>query len=291
MDEAFNDADLEAFLPPWIEAAAEEARSVALGMLRERGRGAVLVGVARVDAALEALLTAALAPPRGSETLFHTDRPLGTFGAKIALDVGQKNAEMARATTFFNNSLLETEISKMLEEEGFSQTQLAKQFAAHKGEVIANQAASGTVIGEGSNADVVASDMAQFEMDKMVLSRNYTDKIGDVLNTMAMNAWEGELQARKFVYQAGIEAVSAVANGQMQAAGSMVQAGLAAGQTQVNSDISAWQTFTQGMWQSRQYEAAGKQAKVSGLIGGVSDEVKVYGAFGGFNNNSSLMTS
>ena len=85
MDEAFNAADLEAFLPPWIEAAAEEARRVALGMLRERGRGAVLVGVARVDAALEALLKAALAPPRGSETLFHTDRPLGSFGAKIAL--------------------------------------------------------------------------------------------------------------------------------------------------------------------------------------------------------------
>ncbi len=85
MDEAFNDADLEAFLPLWIEAAAEEARSVALGMLRERGRGAVLVGVARVDAALEALLKAALAPPRGSEILFHTDRPLGSFGAKIAL--------------------------------------------------------------------------------------------------------------------------------------------------------------------------------------------------------------
>lgn len=67
------------------EAAAEEARSVALGMLRERGRGAVLVGVARVDAALEALLTSALAPPRGRETLFHTDRPLGSFGAKVAL--------------------------------------------------------------------------------------------------------------------------------------------------------------------------------------------------------------
>ena len=67
------------------EAAAEEARSVALGMLRERGRGAVLVGVARVDAALEALLTSALAPPSGRETLFHTDRPLGSFGAKVAL--------------------------------------------------------------------------------------------------------------------------------------------------------------------------------------------------------------
>lgn len=78
-------SELKPFLPDWIEAAAEEARSVALVMLRERGRGAVLVGVARVDAALEALLKAALASPRGSETLFHTDRPLGSFGAKVAL--------------------------------------------------------------------------------------------------------------------------------------------------------------------------------------------------------------
>lgn len=85
MDEAVSDAAFEPFLPDWIETAAEEARCVALGMLRERGRGAVLVGVARVDAALEALLKAALTPPRGSETLFHTDRPLGSFGAKIAL--------------------------------------------------------------------------------------------------------------------------------------------------------------------------------------------------------------
>lgn len=74
-------SDLEPFLPDSIEAAAEEARSGAVGMPRERGRGPVLVGVARVDAALEALLRAALAPPCGSESLFHTDRPLGSFGA------------------------------------------------------------------------------------------------------------------------------------------------------------------------------------------------------------------
>ena len=64
---------------------AESARSIALQMLEERGRGAVLVGVARVDAALVVLLKASLAPPSGSETLFGTDRPLGSFGARIAL--------------------------------------------------------------------------------------------------------------------------------------------------------------------------------------------------------------
>jgi hypothetical protein len=72
-------------LPDWIDGVAEDAHAIALSMLQEKGRGAVLVGAARVDMALEALLKAALAPPSGRETLFQIDRPLGSLGAKVAL--------------------------------------------------------------------------------------------------------------------------------------------------------------------------------------------------------------
>ena len=66
--------------------AADSARTIALQMLEERGRGAVLVGVARVDAALERLLQSVLLPTRGStDTFFQPDRPLGSFGARITL--------------------------------------------------------------------------------------------------------------------------------------------------------------------------------------------------------------
>jgi len=65
---------------------AQAARTIALQMLEERGRGAVLVGVARVDVALESLLQAALLPATGStDTFFQSDRPLGSFGARITL--------------------------------------------------------------------------------------------------------------------------------------------------------------------------------------------------------------
>jgi hypothetical protein len=47
MDEDVREAALASLLPDWIEAAAEEARCVAMGMLRERGRGAVLVAGAQ----------------------------------------------------------------------------------------------------------------------------------------------------------------------------------------------------------------------------------------------------
>jgi hypothetical protein len=66
--------------------AAAAARRIALQMLQERGRGAVLVGVARVDASLECLLKAVLLPsPSGRDALFQPDRPLGSFGAKVSL--------------------------------------------------------------------------------------------------------------------------------------------------------------------------------------------------------------
>ena len=66
--------------------ASQAAGTIALQMLEERGRGAVLVGVARVDAALEHLLQAVMAqaPARG-DGLFLPDRPLGSIGAKVAL--------------------------------------------------------------------------------------------------------------------------------------------------------------------------------------------------------------
>lgn len=66
--------------------AAQAARTIALQMLQERGRGAVLVGVARVDAALEHLLQAVMVPaPNRGDGLFLPDRPLGSLGAKVAL--------------------------------------------------------------------------------------------------------------------------------------------------------------------------------------------------------------
>ena len=67
-------------------AAAQAARTIALQMLEERGRGAVLVGVARVDAALEHLLQAVMATVDAKrDGLFLPERPLGSLGAKVPI--------------------------------------------------------------------------------------------------------------------------------------------------------------------------------------------------------------
>ena len=81
-------------------AVAQAAQQIALQMLEERGRGAVLVGVTRVDTALEHLLQAVMMPaPAKGDGLFLPDRPLGSLGAKVTLasrlgliDVGVERA-------------------------------------------------------------------------------------------------------------------------------------------------------------------------------------------------------
>jgi hypothetical protein len=86
--------------PSLEPAAAAAARTIALQMLEERGRGAVLVGVARVDAALEHLLQALMAPaPNRGDGLFLPERPLGSLGAKVALArrLGLMEAPVERA--------------------------------------------------------------------------------------------------------------------------------------------------------------------------------------------------
>ncbi len=71
---------------PSTIAVAQAAQQIALQMLEERGRGAVLVGVARVDAALGHLLQAVMTPATAKgDGLFLPDRPLGSLGAKVAL--------------------------------------------------------------------------------------------------------------------------------------------------------------------------------------------------------------
>ena len=69
-------------------SVAKAVQQIALQMLEERGRGAVLVGVARVDAALEHLLKAVMVRATDRDDgLFLPDRPLGSLGAKVALGV------------------------------------------------------------------------------------------------------------------------------------------------------------------------------------------------------------
>jgi hypothetical protein len=66
--------------------AGVEAKKLAIQLMKEKGRGGVLLGAARLDYALEKLLKSVMQPNvGGDDNLFDPDRPLGSFSAKISL--------------------------------------------------------------------------------------------------------------------------------------------------------------------------------------------------------------
>lgn len=71
---------------PAATYAGDHAGKLAGKLVKEGERGAVLLGAARIDQALESLLKRTLLPNvGGDDNLFDPDRPLGTFSSKIAL--------------------------------------------------------------------------------------------------------------------------------------------------------------------------------------------------------------
>lgn len=91
--------------------AAAPARRIALPMLEPRSRGAVLTGVALVDAALEWRLQAVLPPSScGSEALFPTEAA-GSSGARISLApwlglIAASAAQALHTLRYLRNSLV-----------------------------------------------------------------------------------------------------------------------------------------------------------------------------------------
>lgn len=68
------------------ERLIQETTNFVVGLAREGERAAVVLGAARLDVSLERLLKKLMHPhPGGSDNLFDSDRPLGSFSAKIAL--------------------------------------------------------------------------------------------------------------------------------------------------------------------------------------------------------------
>ena len=81
-----TDNEINAFLEELQDRLIQETAEFVIGIAREGERAAVVLGSARLDVSLERLLKKLMQPHvGGSDNLFDSDRPLGSFSAKIAL--------------------------------------------------------------------------------------------------------------------------------------------------------------------------------------------------------------
>ena len=172
--------------------------------------------------------------------------------AQATLDVAAFNAGQVQAASAYNNLLLDEEERLMWEAADLDVANLERQRARERGEIVNTQASSGTTIGEGSNLDVVADQMAQEAMDAFVIRHNADIGASKIQNAQAQGSWQAQAQVQKIMYE-----------GQMGAAVSMNNARMAAGATAMETAIG--------------YQAGARSAQY-GLSSGISGASQSYSA-------------
>jgi len=186
--------------------------------------------------------------------------------AAAARAVARYNANIIGMTLLYNTQLATEDLYRVWEAESLDLTQLEIFRAREQGVIIADQSASGTVIGEGSNADVVISQQTQRELDKTIIMQNADIAAADIQNKMAQGVWQGEVAIQQTLWEGEMSAYMSTTRAAASNA-SMLGTTFLQGKAAMWSADSAFQSGQYGIAQSR-YAFSQQQTQnlVSGLF-------------------------
>jgi len=190
----------------------------------------------------------------------------GKANAKIALATAEINSETTRmiaaynnqlitATSLYNDSLYEQELSLMWDAMDLDLELMANERAVERGGIEAAQSASGTVMGQGSNEDVIVNQMTQEAMDATVVRHRADIEAKRIGDARAQSLWTAQNEVMHTWFMGEMEALTLTSNARMQAAGAMANASISAAGTLATAGIaekagmmSAQNSLSSGMW-------------------------------------------
>lgn len=214
--------------------------------------------------------------------------------------VTEYNVMLAQQVGAYNVSLLESELPGLLNEYGLNVMRLEQESARQEGAVIAHQAASGTVIGEGSNADVIIDHRSQAALDAFILRYNFDKQGRDINNAIARSQWETAASVQQMMWEGQVNEWNTLTQSMLNAQAIRNQSRLDAGVTMINSVAGAASTLIGGMADAYSTRSAGTasyltsmstanaaynsgmntagQQVTSSILNGIGNAATIYGA-------------
>lgn len=189
------------------------------------------------------------------------------------------NSSMITATTNYNASLLNDQLSQVWEDEELDLETLESFRARERGIIIADQAASGTVIGEGSNAEVVISQQTQEAIDANIIMFNADRVAASIRNERAQTRWQGAVAISQVAWEGEIQNYITNQNANIQAGSILAGAAIQATAQNYNANQAF---FTEGVniqQNEAQFSMQNHQNMISGLFSAGSSATASY--FGG----------
>lgn len=194
------------------------------------------------------------------------------------LRAAEYNSRIIQATTMYNSLLLNEELDRIWEDEGLDLQQIENYRIRERGEIVANQAASGTVIGEGSNQEVIVDQGVQRAMDATIVSRDADRKAANIMNQMVQGLWQGQVAIDQTMWEGRNKALITTFNAGTRALGTLTTANIKA----TSDTYSRVLAYNQGQYDiyntAQQYSYQQNQNMISGLFNAAGTYATIYAA-------------
>lgn len=117
-------------------------------------------------------------------------------------------ADTIKLTALHDDLLYEEDIKSVWAQNNLDTELLEQQRLRERGQIVAQQAASGTVIGQGSNEDAVVDQMTQEAMDKFILRTGAHVKAAQITNQRVQSLWKAEQEVSRLAYQTNMDRIA-----------------------------------------------------------------------------------
>lgn len=199
-----------------------------------------------------------------------------SVNSKVMLQTAQYNMNAIAQTTRYNSSLLDEELALMWEATDLDLTMIQDQRARERGTMLSVQAASGTVMNQDSNFDVIVAQKTMEAQDMFVVQHNGEIAAANILNQKAQGKWEGAVAMQKLQWEGQLGSWATMANARIQAGAGLASAAISgmagqqsamyqrdAGLAQASMNFSNYQTSNTNSMVSGLFSTAGQAAKVA----------------------------
>lgn len=154
--------------------------------------------------------------------------------ARLSRAQVEYNIDVLRSVSLYNSLAIDEEIDSMYNASELSREMAHVEAAKAKGMVVANQGASGTLIGEGSNAEVEINMMAHEALVDLAMETDAKTRGAELLNAKAQGQWQTELAIVQQKYENELNIAGMISNANSQNSSAMI-----------NGVMEAW-----GAWKS-----------------------------------------
>ena len=203
---------------------------------------------------------------------YNANQIISNYNAKSALAAKAREYNIAalRSAQELNELQALEEIDSIMDAQELDTELLHVDTAKAIGSTIAQQAGSGTVIGEGSNADVVVAMKAKEALMDLVIDTNAVNAINEVKNGLAIGDFETESAVRKIMWEGELSDKARAIEATSAARSTMFNSIVNASSTLRSAENKATSLFYTGQQQNSAQQAQANSYLFQGLTTGTS---------------------